>query len=487
MNIVWPKKDLRLKDHLPLWQATQNGPTIAIFIFSPKVSFHYDFDWRHWRFIYQSLKDLEKQGLLIHSFYAEPEEVFSLLIRKFKNITVFSHQETGNGLTFEMDIRLRRFFKKEGIHWYEFPNNGVLRGLKMRKGWDAYWIKYVKKPIVPSPDLNKIQVFNELNREFPLPEKIKKELESGPSSFQVGGSTLAHSELEYFALEKIENYWGNISYPEKSRYHCSRLSPYLTYGNLSIRQIYQRMNKDRVAIKNKRSLNQYLARLKWHCHFIQKLEMSPELEFQNLNPAFNSIRFKSDKELIKRWREGQTGYPLIDAAMRCVGQTGYLNFRLRSTVVSFLTHLMWQPWQKGSGHLARMFLDYEPGIHFAQFQMQAATTGINMIRIYNPIKQSKEKDPEGEFIKKWVPELGCVPTPFLHTPWEMTALEQSLYNCILGTHYPLPVVNFEASYKRAQEELWRIKKSDENKAYSKNLIVKHTRQSKRYKTKGNKR
>ena len=128
--------------------------------------------------------------------------------------------------------------------------------------------------------------------------------------------------------------------------------------------------KKKPRIQNKMSINQYMARLKWHCHFIQKLESEPEIEFRNLNSAFNNIRTKRDRKLIKAWEKGLTGYPLIDAAMRCVTETGFLNFRLRSTVVSFLTHHLWQPWQAGAHHLARQFIDYEPGIHYPQFQMQ---------------------------------------------------------------------------------------------------------------------
>ena len=165
--------------------------------------------------------------------------------------------------------------------------------------------------------------------------------------------------------------------------------------------------------------------------------------------------------------------------MRCVQETGYLNFRLRSTVVSFLTHLLWQPWQSGAGFLARQFLDYEPGIHFSQFQMQAGTMGIHTIRIYNPIKQSKEKDKDAVFIKRWVPELKDLPVNFIHEPWLMSAMDEMMYNFKLGEDYPKPIVDFESSHREARDRLWKIKNSDLNKAKARPILNKHTRRFRR--------
>ena len=242
-------------------------------------------------------------------------------------------------------------------------------------------------------------------------------------------------------------------------------------------EIFKKTNdklKSNLTFSKKKSLIAFKSRLAWHCHFIQKLYDEPEIEFRNMNSAYNGIRendFNEDYHLA--WKNGTTGYPFVDACMRYLRTNGWINFRMRAMLVSFASYQLWLDWKKTSKHLAKLFTDYEPGIHYSQFQMQSGTTGINSIRIYNPIKQSIDQDPKGDFIKKWVPELKEVPNKLVHEPWKLTYIDQKGLGIEIGKHYPNPIVDHHSSSKIARDKIWMIKKTEEAKFNAKKILEKH--------------
>ena len=477
LNIVWVKRDIRTQDHEPFDLAEKNNlDYLIIYLFEPSIMNHPDCSLRHLQFVYHSIKEtnkkLSKYNKEIHIFHQEAELVFEFLCNLYTIKNVFSYQETGIRKTWNRDKKLSQFFKTEKINWIQVQKDGVQRGIKTRENWDQKWYHIMSQPLIEN--IFKKQRILAFENPFTIKPILKEKLDNYPTSLQKPGEELAWKYLKSFCKKRGEDYSKNISKPVESRASCGRISPYLSWGNISIRQAVQFIKTHSNYEFNKRSFNAILTRLKWRDHFIQKFEVECDYENRCINKGFELLSYKNDENLILAWEKGATGFPLIDASMRCLIKTGWINFRMRAMLVSFLCHHLDCSWKYGVYHMAKIFLDYEPGIHYTQFQMQAGTTGINTVRIYNPIKQSKDHDPDGIFIKKWVEELKVVPKEFIHEPWMMTEMDKVFYK--LNYNYKKPIINLKDSGKLARAKIWGHRKSREVKLENRRIIVTHTRQ-----------
>jgi deoxyribodipyrimidine photo-lyase len=510
--VVWLKRDLRLQDHGAWCAAVATGrPVLAVFLIEPEVIHQPEFSPDQWEFQAGALRELQdavrgRGGVLLIRI-GEAVEQLERLQREIGFQQMFAHEETGTGVTYQRDRRVRRWARDQGVLFQELPQTGVVRRLASRNGWSREWTRRMDRAMVELPhDLRPnssgpvapdslLTALRSLPSD-PIPGSVELGLGPALQSGQPMGERAARQCLADFLGGRGEWYAGNISSPGVAVTYCSRLSAYLAFGLISMRAVWQAMEAKRrevMALPPRErgrwpaSLRSVQARLHWHCHFMQKLEDEPQIEFENMHRGCNGLRNEAEADPVRlaAWKAGRTGHPLVDACLRSVCATGWLNFRMRALLVSYASYDLWLHWRHTAPWLARQFLDFEPGIHFSQFQMQSGTTGINTLRMYNPVKQAQDQDPDGEFIRRWVPELAAVPAPMLWTPWKMGQADQDQYGvrmvpggaefstAVVAGTYPCPLVDHGEAVRSARAAFSALRRQPETRSEAKAVADKH--------------
>lgn len=474
LQVVWLKRDLRLRDHAPLAAAARAGRVAVLYVDEPQLLHSAEFDSSHLAFQRECLRELDTQLARLGGYVVrrtgDVPQVLDELRERHGVSGLWSHAETGNQLTYARDQQVAAWARSHAIPWSELPQTGVIRRLKSRDGWAARWNSFMSR--APSELPERIEFASEVPRgrelefaELGLPPSAK------PLA-QRGGESQAHTLLESFLEQRGVDYRRAMSSPLSGWDGCSRLSPYLAWGAISLREVHQALQRRRETLREEQrsgreidrrwlaSLSSFAGRLRWRSHFMQKLEDEPALEFENMNRAFDGLREgEFDEARFAAWREGRTGYPMVDACMRCLHASGWINFRMRAMLASFAAYHLWLHWRPTSVFLARHFLDFEPGIHFPQFQMQSGVTGINTVRIYSPAKQLLDQDPQGLFVRRWLPELADVPHEHLAEPQSMPMSVQRDARCLIGEHYPPPIVDHASAYQSARQRVYACKRA----------------------------
>jgi len=467
VQVVWLKRDLRTADHRPLAAAAAAGPVLPLFVAEPDLWAEPDMSGRQWAFAAECLSDLRADlreiGLPLLIRTGDIVDALADLRGRFGDIHLRSHEETGNGWTYARDKRVLAWARETGTPWTEERQFGIQRRLKTRSGWAAHWDQFMGEPLAPDPVGAQAANVSGLNLGA-VPSAADLGLAGDPCpERQTGGRTEALSLLASFLDHRGRRYRSEMSSPLLASDACSRLSPHLAWGTISMREAAQATYAKMRALKgveddgagyHRASLSSFSGRLHWHCHFMQKLEDEPAIEFRNFHPGYDGMRPDADPDVLEAWIEGRTGFPFVDACMRALKATGWMNFRMRAMLTAFSSYHLWSHWREPGLALARRFTDYEAGIHWSQSQMQSGTTGINTVRIYNPVKQSTDQDPDGRFIREWVPELRAVPDRFIHEPWKLSPIEAADIVFRPGADYPERVVDHVAAARRAREAVF---------------------------------
>lgn len=475
MQVVWFKRDLRVHDHGALASAARvgEGRVLPLYVVEPELWTQPDMSARQWAFVRESLgelrADLASLGQPLVIRYGSVEQVLESLLERGLQ-ALWSHEETGNLWTFERDKRVAAWCKMSGVPWHEIQNHGVVRRLANRDGWAKRWDAQMAVAQLGPPQLAPLAIDS---NEVP---ELKLAPDHAPER-QIGGRRNGLALLDSFLSVRGAPYRRAMSSPLEGADACSRLSPHLAWGTLSMREVAQATWARQRVLKSRPrdnsgwrgSMRSFSGRLHWHCHFMQKLEDAPYIEVENFHRGYDGIRPSApDTDRLEAWERGETGLPFVDACMRSLSATGWLNFRMRAMVTAVASYHLWLDWRAPGLVLARRFTDYEPGIHWSQIQMQSGTTGINTVRIYNPVKQGCDQDPTGAFTRRWVPELSEIEDSFLQEPWKAPNAAQ-----VLGKRYPVPIVDHLTAAKEAREKIWAVRRGQAFRDEARAIRSKH--------------
>lgn len=493
MVVYWHKRDMRLLDNQALDFALKLSlekflPFLPIMGIESDLAENKDTNYEFGLFthygylssmlsLYQNYKYFGIEPLI----FKEPIIDFLTNIHCVDSIKfLVTHQEHGTIGTFDRDKSVQAFCFKNNIIWHQIQPSIVVRNLKSR---DKIAKDYLNAKILPIPNFTKIQKLkNNLLEEIItksqqtfgslsiLKNNIASKFNLQECSEKVGIATL-HS----FVTERASGYRGGISSPNKAIVSGSRLSQFLAYGSLSLRFIYQYFNSYIKSTNNpkiKAGITAATQRLHWREHFIQRIETKPDMPQHSIHPDFDKIKYTHNLEYFEKYKTGTTGEVLIDACIRCLLKTGFINFRMRAMLVSYGVFGLDLDWRELGNFLATVFLDYEPGIHWSQIQMQAGVTGINTIRVYSPHKQLLDQDPDCTFVKKWIPELSELSN-------EQIINYPNISLSSLTKHkYPDPIVIFKTACKINKAKTFEVRKNS-TKEISQKVFVTHGSRKKR--------
>lgn len=462
-TLVWFRRDLRVSDHEPLYRAARRGLVIPVFVFDKALLLHPETGAGRVRFMLDCLaaldRDLRSLGGRLILRAGDPVQVLPQLIKATQADGIYSYIDYERIYGRVRDARLNKALAEENlkIRWFEQPAGTA--ALMSYPDYRQRWYQDMKAPLVPTPQ--RVDVPPDIPSDA-LPALEDLGHTADEKFIPAGGTDEARKLLDlFFDRRKAEKYYWQLSYPGTNA--TTGLSPHIKYGAISIREcahIVWRRQAEPQWIEDKRvqrSSHQVISRLRWGSGFTQRFRYLPQLEVRSLYTPFERSQPKTlftagyenggwdfNQDQYDAWKVGQTGYPIVDAAARCLQATGgwlALNFRVRAIYASFLSNLIGMDWRYGALHFMRHLIDGDCPIDHYQWAQQAGVTHcLNKawIRIYNPCQEAIDRcDPQGKFVHKWVPELAHLKPEQLGSPPPTK-------------NYPTPILDYtEARNRRA--------------------------------------
>jgi len=468
--IVWFRNDLRIHDHPALTQAINDAKSIIpVFILSDTILEGKFSSPNRNRFLKESLIDLKKsfQGkggdLLI--LRGGPEEELAKLCKKTSAEAVYYTIDT-TPYSLERDKKVSETLRKSSVAFTGFPGIFCVdsfTNIKTGNG-DNYkvftpfynkWLSVTRREVLLAPDIITVPTDMKFGDVPQISQKDDDTLSLDP--IVKGGETFAQELSKAYLNEERGNY-------EEARNILSEatslLSPYLHFGNISPRSIEELL----LSSKSGDALRRQLC---WRDFYNYVLLHFPKNRNEEFRSEYRELSWSKNKDHLNAWKKGLTGYPVVDAAMRQLKECGWMHNRARLIVGSFLTKDLAIDWREGERHFMKWLLDGDEASNNGNWQW-IASVGVDpspvFQRIFNPSLQQERYDPDGSYVKKYVPELLKVPVSKLAKTWEMTIEEQIKYGCVIGKDYPAPIIDHalgrKATLERFRETSSRFKQSN---------------------------
>lgn len=454
---MWFRQDLRLDDNKALYNVFHNlndeDEVLLIFQVNPKQFINQSYN--HDAF-FSSVKkfrtDLNTQGHL-QIIYGDPIESFKTLKKSVSDWNKIYFNEDTSGYGAKRDLIAIEFFKENKISFHSYQDNYLhgVKEIKKENGEDykvftPYYRKWIEltKETPLKVKFNKSKIYSEVL--FPTDEqKFDQLLKKINHPFDKVGSETAIQSMKKFINNDICEYHKSRDIPSLDK--TSHLSNYLRTGELSIRTLWNEIEKQNYS-EGKETFKKELC---WREFYNMIYTNYPNQKETPIKEQFMFIEWENSQEKFEAWKKGETGYPIIDAAMRQLLKSGWMHNRLRMIVSSFLVKDLLIDWRWGEKYFQKMLIDYDPASNIGGWQW-AASTGTDAapyFRIFNPTTQAQKFDPDGKYISKYVPELVNLPQNYIHQPDKLSKDQQQKYKMFLGETYPYPIVNHKERRKNA--------------------------------------